>query len=261
VLPIYDSLDEKWNRKRSPILQSGLNDLVKEGYQRIPARLEKYNITMTDISNLHDFEKAYHEWAVQVDMPASDATAALQQVSILRITALSRHWHQWQIQVLDESLAEGSLDDREHWPSFIDSPWPYNDLMVVPLTTPWHLKDEGSKMQHCVGGYTSSCLFYGSHIFSIRDRASGQSLSTFEIRLSDDVADPDPFYLMQHQGPHNNDPSEKCTAVLEAFLRHLTVSVSSERLREIRWQQYNRRENSDEYHRDDRITSLVTPDD
>lgn len=249
VLPIYDSLDEKWNRKRSPILQSGLNDLVKEGYQRIPARLEKYNITMTDISNLHDFEKAYHEWAVQVDMPASDATAALQQVSILRITALSRHWHQWQIQVLDESLAEGSLDDREHWPSFIDSPWPYNDLMVVPLTTPWHLKDEGSKMQHCVGGYTSSCLFYGSHIFSIRDRASGQSLSTFEIRLSDDVADPDPFYLMQHQGPHNDDPSEKCTTVLEVLLRHLTVSVSSERLREIRWQQYNRRENSDEYHR------------
>jgi len=244
VLPIYDALDEQWNRKRSPVLQNGLNDLVKEGCQRIPARLEKYGVTMTDISNLHDFEKAYYEWAAQVDMQASDAIAALQQVTILRLAALSRHWHQWQIQALDASLAEGSADGMEHWPTFIDSPWPCNGLVVVPLTTPWHLKDEGSKMQHCVGGYASSCLFYGAHIFSIRNRANGQSLSTFEIRLTDSVADPDPFYLMQHQGPHNTDPPENCTAVLDAFLWHLAVSVSSERLRDIRWQQYKRRENS-----------------
>lgn len=249
ILPVYDALDEKWNRKRSPVLQNGLNDLVKEGYLRIPDRMKKYNITMTDISNLHDFEKAYREWAAQVEMQATDATAALQQVSILRITALSRHWHQWQIQVLDESLEEGGDEGMEHWPTFIDGPWSCNDLTVVPLTTPWHLKDEGSRMQHCVGVYTSSCLFYGAHIFSIRGKANGQSLSTFEIRLSDDVADPDPFFVIQHRGVHNSDPPENCNAALEAFLRHLVVSVSSERLRDIRWQQYKRREHSDEYHR------------
>lgn len=249
LLPIYDALNDTWNRKRSPVLQNGLNDLVKEGYQRIPGRLEKYGITMTDISNLHDFEKAYLEWAVQVEMDTSDAIAALQQVSILRITALSRHWHQWQIQALDESLAEGSADDSEHWPTFVDGPWSCNDLTVVPLTTPWHLKDEGSRMQHCVGGYTSSCLFYGAHIFSIRSKANGQSLSTFEISLSDNVADSEPFFVMQHQGPHNSTPPDACKAALEAFMRHLTVSVSSERLRDIRWQQYKRREHSDDYRR------------
>lgn len=218
VLPIYDALDDKWNRRRSQVLQNGLNDLVKEGYPRIPARMEKYGITMTDINNLHDFEQAYLEWAVQVDINKKDATAALQQVSILRITALSRHWHQWQIQALEESLAEGSADDLEHWPTFIHTPWLCNDLVVMPLNTPWHLKDEGSKMQHCVGGYTSSCLFYGAHIFSIRNKVSGQSLSTFEIQLSDDVADSDPFFIMQHRGPHNSDPTENCTTALDAFL-------------------------------------------
>ena len=249
VLPIYDALDEKWNRSCSPVLQNGLNDLVKEGYQRIPTRLEKYGVTMTDISNLHDFVKAYLDWAAQVAMQASDAAAALQQVSILRITALSRHWHQWQIQVLEESLAEDNADDLEHWPTFIKSPWLCNDLIVVPLTTPWQLKGEGSKMQHCVGGYTSSCLFYGAHIFSIRKKASGQSLSTFEIRLSDDVADSDPFFVMQHRGAHNSDPAENCTTVLDAFMRYLKVTITAEQLRDIRWQQYKRRENSEKYHR------------
>jgi hypothetical protein len=249
LLPIYDALDEKRNRSRSPVLLNGLNDLVKEGYPRIPARLEKYGVTMTDISNLHDFVKAYHEWAAQVAMQASDATAALQQVSILRITALSRHWHQWQIQALEESLAEGSADDLEHWPTFIHTPGLCNDLVVMPLNTPWHLKHEGSKMQHCVGGYTSSCLFYGAHIFSIRNRASGQPLSTFEIRLSDDIAEPDPFYVMQHRGPHNSNPPENCNAALGAFLQHLKLTVTAEQLRDIRWQQYKRCENSEEYHR------------
>lgn len=240
ILPIYDALE----RSNSPALHNGLNDLVKEGYQRIPARLEKYGVTMIDISNLHDFEKAYFEWAVQVDMPTDTATTAMQQVSILRITALSRHWHQWQLQVLEESLGERTADDMEHWPTFIDRPWLCNDLVVEPLTTPWHLKDEGSKMQHCVGGYTSSCLFYGAHIFSIRTKPGGQSVSTFELRLSDDSSDPDPLYLMQHQGPHNSTPPDSCTAVLEAFLRHLKLAVTTEQLREIRWQQYKRRENS-----------------
>lgn len=249
LLPIYDALDEKRDRSRSPLLQNGLNDLVKDGYQRIPARLEKYGITMTDISNLHDFEDAYREWAAQVNMDESYATAALQQISILRITALSRHWHQWQIQALEDSLSDDSTDDMVHWPTFIDAPWPCNDLIVVPLTTPWHLKDEGSKMQHCVGGYTSSCLFYGSHIFSIRSKGSGKSLSTVEIELSDNIADPDPFFIMQHKGPHNNTPPEECTDALDAFMRYLQVSVSAEQLREIRWQQYKRRENSEEYHR------------
>lgn len=249
VLPIYDALDERRGRNRSPLLQNGLNDLIKEGYPRIAARMEKNGISMTDINNLHDFEQAYLEWAVHVDINKQDATIAMQQVSILRFAALSRHWHQWQIQVLDESLADGSDDGLEHWPTFIDAPWPCNDLIAVPLTTPWHLKDEGSKMQHCVGNYTSSCLFYGAHIFSIRKRASGQSLSTFEIQLSDDVADSDPFFIMQYQGPHNSIPPEECTNALDDFMRYLKVSVSGERLRDIRWQQYKRRENSDEYHR------------
>jgi hypothetical protein len=119
----------------------------------------------------------------------------------------------------------------------------------MPLNTPWHLKHEGSKMQHCVGGYTSSCLFYGAHIFSIRNRASGQPLSTFEIRLSDDIAEPDPFYVMQHRGPHNSNPPENCNAALGAFLQHLKLTVTAEQLRDIRWQQYKRCENSEEYHR------------
>lgn len=91
--------------------------------------------------------------------------------------------------LLDEATVyddEGE-DSQNCWPSFIDSPWRYDDLAVVPLTTPWQLQEEGSRMQHCVGSYASHCLFYGAHIFSIREQATAKSLSTFELLLDDAV--------------------------------------------------------------------------
>ena len=169
------------------------------------------------------------------------------QVSLLRFAALSRRWHQWQAQVLDESKENGAAADQEHWPTFIESPWGYEDLCVVPLTTAWQLDDEGRRMEHCVGSYASQCIFDGAHIFSIRDRESGTSLSTFEIKLANEVTVSNPYKIIQHQGVCDSDPPEKCKAALVSFLRYLKVTVSVERLQEIRFQQCLRQENSDEY--------------
>jgi len=87
----------------------------------------------------------------------------------------------------------------------------------------------------------------GSHIFSIRDREGGSSLSTFEIKLAYEVTVSNPYKIIQHQGVCDSDPPEKCKAALVAFLRYLNVAVSVERLQEIRFQQCLRQENSDEY--------------
>lgn len=247
IVPVFEALVGQRDSEPSPLLQNGLNDLVQEGYQRIPARFVKHGIIMHDINNLHDFERVYLQWCVKVDIENSDAVDAMTQVSLLRFAALSRRWHQWQAQVLDESKESGAADDQEHWPTFIESPWVYEDLCVVPLTTAWQLDDEGERMKHCVGSYASQCIFDGSHIFSIRDREGGSSLSTFEIKLAYEVTVSNPYKIIQHQGVCDSDPPEKCKAALVAFLRYLNVAVSVERLQEIRFQQCLRQENSDEY--------------
>jgi hypothetical protein len=81
-----------------------------------------------------------------------------------------------------------------------------NGCRLLCLTTPEELREEGAKMDHCVGGYSNVCMFYGSHIVSIRD-ADGSRLSTVEYRFEcDTTADAPRLHIRQNYGPHDTTP-------------------------------------------------------
>lgn len=106
------------------------------------------------------------------------------------------------------------------------------DYTIEHLTTGRELADEGKRLNHCVGGYASSCMMGNSHIFSIRD-PQGVSISTFEIAIQKPGdarereyrhvtvpgAEQDTiFVLRQHYGHGNGTPPVEGTDILEWFI-------------------------------------------
>lgn len=254
--PVFYALGNTRHREYRPQLPGWLQELANEGYDRIPARLERHGVSLIDITTLYDFERSLREWADQIDADAELAIEALHKHSILRLAELSRRWHDWQVRCVGEAepdiyTAEECAEDERtrlsSWLTLIDEPWPHGRNLVVPLTTPLMLSDEGGRMGHCVGSYASVCLYFGSHIFSIRDKSSGRSLSTVEVKLSDEGFISGKVHVKQHRGPANIDPSPECQQTLKAFLWHLRWTLKQERINEIQRQMNSRCQESEAF--------------
>jgi len=123
------SLGSSSGRRYPELLANGVNDLVKEGYDKIPSRLEKHGISMADITHLPDFVNALQEWAEKVGADYKQVNQVYFQLSLFRQAQLSRQWHEW--------LAGGMNNDKEtsgksnsntitessSWLTFIDKQW------------------------------------------------------------------------------------------------------------------------------------------
>ncbi|MGB1256377.1 MAG: PcfJ domain-containing protein [Thiolinea sp.] len=82
------------------------------------------------------------------------------------------------------------------------------------LTTSQQLNDEGEAMEHCVGGYSLSCLDGTSAIFSLR--VNGSRKVTIEI-------DPLCKHLIQVQGKFNAEPDSSIQAMLTAWMKRVVT--------------------------------------
>lgn len=171
VVPVFLAYGDERHRSYPPRLASWLNDLVRDGYAEIAPRLERAGIDLDDILTLGDLEQALREYAVVTRRSRDRVSAAMDEYGVVRLGVLCRRWHDWLAGRMDENLEneeeEKSEDGAESgvWLTFIENPWQFENHVVVPLTTPWELKEEGRRMGHCVGSYASSCLYFGSHIF------------------------------------------------------------------------------------------------
>lgn len=249
LLPVFTALGDLRNREYPEILAGCLNELAKEGYVRIPARLEKHGVTLIDLTTIRDFEKTLREWSAEVGTVHSTASEALWQYSILKIAVLSHRWHEWLVRRMEEQ--EAAVDEAEvasfGWPTFISKPWHYNQHTVVPLNFPWALHEEGRNMKHCVGTYVSQCRYFGSHIFSLRGSATGLPLSTVELLIDERSGSKNEIVVVQHRAQGNATPTTACEQTLQEFLRYLTATVTREQLHDIRKQQQKRCSESEEY--------------
>ena len=249
LLPVFSALGNFSKREYPEHLGGGLDELAKEGYARISARLERHGITLIDISGIPDFEKALREWSVQVGSTPERSIAALWSYSILKVAVLSHRWHDWLVRRIEDE--EVSVEAPETpglgWPTLTVEPWRNERHAVVALNYPWILQDEGRRMEHCVGTYVSQCRYFGSHIFSLRDPATGRSLSTVELRLEERPGQADEILVEQHRAFENADPAAECKQTLDEFLRHLRATVTIEQCRDIRKELHKRCQESDDY--------------
>ena len=231
------------------LLEKGLNELAREGFMKIPTRLEKHGIEMVDFATIPDFISELREWAVHSGASPESITEALMHYSVIKIAALCHRWHDWLVRWMeDEEESETKQKDSEaEWPTLISSLWQTEYHKVVPLNSPWLLQEEGRRMQHCVGQYVSKSRYFGAHIFSIRDAFTGRSLSTVELCLDEQVRFEDKIKVVQHYGRINSAPSDACKVTLRQFLNYLKETVTGEQLDEIRKQLALRCRESQEY--------------
>lgn len=250
VNPLYRFTD-RGSGVSSATLAVWLEELLREGYAAIPARFAAQGITPGDIEAVPDLQRALLHWALAAAPELSEATVfdAMAHYGILRLAALSQRWHAALARWMERD-APAATDEKSEsvpaWPTFIDQSWPCNELNVVPLTNILRLKDEGQRMQHCVGTYASQCLFLGAHIFSIRD-TDGISLSTAELRPRNENG----IWRVdevQHRAHANDEPSAACRTTLARFIAHLDYDIPQQRYAAIEWELTKRRANSDDYH-------------
>ena len=106
----------------------------------------------------------------------------------------------------------GALIDKSYVPDKYSG-----DLQIVCLKNADELSEEATRMQHCVATYVSKCMFERTQIFSVRNEI-GDSLSTFEIKLTDDPDGKIKYSLIQHKGYQNSNPIEECEMIVKKFM-------------------------------------------
>lgn len=88
-----------------------------------------------------------------------------------------------------------------------------DEVSFICLTTEEELKQEGSMMNHCVGGYTPGCMKGCSHIIKI-ETLSGER-STLELSISQNNEQID---VVQNKGKNNSKPCAEIIAATQKLI-------------------------------------------
>lgn len=110
------------------------------------------------------------------------------------------------------------------FPILTDTFFASNGLILRPLRNFDELREEGQRMSHCVGGYTSKARDVRCHLFSIRTADETESLSTLELTGmdgEDPVTAAANFGIVQNRARRNGAPSPEAKAATEEFMRAL----------------------------------------
>lgn len=157
---------------------------------------------------------------------------------------VSNQWHerdaQFRHDVKSVFMGEGQTVNLEKWEpltpevSFETS----GGTKARWLLTTRELETEGLEMHHCVGGYTSQCLFGQSHILSLS--YTDGSRSTLEVRVipsrdNNEGEKKRPWNILeiQNQAPYNKEPTPLALQETKKILSHLRQTISDERLSEL----------------------------
>ena len=123
------------------------------------------------------------------------------------------------------------------FPILTDTFFAPNGLIVRPLRTFEELKEEGQRMSHCVGGYTSKARDARCHLFSIRTPDETESLSTLELTGmdgEDPVTAAANFGIVQNRARRNGPPTPEAKAATEEFMKALKGGLLPIRFDEMR---------------------------
>lgn len=168
---------------------------------------------------------------------------------IADLASFSDHWHApLQLTAFQSIKLSDAL-----WPSLFQSKEesvqqkPHKELEIpeyligkknykfICLTTHEELREEGKKLQHCVGGYARKCQMENTHILSLVDE-QGQSLSTLELQVN---LSNQQITCIQHRGARNSEPSEQLTKAQQWLMHSLkngAIRIDFNHLKEQRQQ-------------------------
>jgi hypothetical protein len=230
-----------------------LKDLARLGWLQARQKFAAMNASPSDLLEIGDFssnltQAIYYELLPDdqqnIRRQDNDSWPKLSQAidqlfyetSVLKQVRASLRWHELQLRPEEGEISDESPDNRDlsNWPAPLPEPLQLDLLYAHFLITPAQLKDEGMRMQHCVGSYEYQCLFGGSNIVSFRDR-SGRSVSTAELRM-DDRGKQIRMTVVQHKAQRNGTPPPVAAGALYQLLSTLNDEKMQPRLQEMREQ-------------------------
>lgn len=159
----------------------------------------------------------YHEPNMIDYLYANQTTKAqLERIDYLGLRRRCEEYHQ-NLQVA------GRIDQRYprdvFWNPYVEEEKVLNDLIIVPLSNSVDLGEEGTVMQHCVGGYWSRCQSGSSRIFSVRN-LDAERLATLELSPSSTG-----WRFNQVHGPRNRRVSPKIRETCEEYVEFFNEKI------------------------------------
>ena len=244
-------LNDRWG-KQGERRKAWISDLARLGWVQARQKFSNMNASPSDLLEVEDFVAslvdaifcelqpaggmAHDHWRSQESLAkiSEPICRLFYETSILKQVRASLRWHEIQLRPPEETIDETSPDNRDlsNWPAPLSTPLTLGSLHAHFLITPGQLKEEGMRMQHCVGGYAYHCLFGGSSIVSFRDDI-GRSVSTAELMLEERKQQLR-MVVKQHKARKNAEPSASAAIALLKLVSMLNEEKMQAGLQQMR---------------------------
>jgi hypothetical protein len=164
------------------------------------------------ISHAQDADDVYLNAAIRKGATAWAWDMLYEGRNLPDLLDISRRFHQERAGMMEMSaaarLAQAKSQVKEGgWPGLTGPVQAPNGLWLVPLQTTPELQEEGVRMSHCVGGYTTSAKSCKSHIVSVRTvTQDGKSTSHSTCEFEGISSAVPTLRIRQHQARGNSRP-------------------------------------------------------
>lgn len=185
---------------------------------------ESYRLQGRSKAKVQESIAAYEQEQRQIRQARARMAERARQVSMAREEERARLREEFQQeQAIREALVARQNGDYDDYDEPIDAVWKkrgwdWSTLIqgkkwrFIELSTTKELYDEGESMEHCVGGYSLSCVDGYAAIFSLR--CEGKRKVTIEI-------DPASKQLTQVQGKFNAEPVHSVLSVVDVWMKRI----------------------------------------
>jgi hypothetical protein len=149
--------------------------------------------------------------------------------SFVRLLEVGQHWHREinRIRGLIRELVMANGTPMDSWLPLDEDFTSSDGGRLHWLILPSELQAEGQEMGHCVAGYSSMCLFTGSHIAQVFGAKGGRSTVEFRLRKTKDKngkADWE-IQVIQNQAHHNDPAPADCRRVVSEFIKNREAKI------------------------------------
>lgn len=133
----------------------------------------------------------------------------------------SKNWHD-RLATINARLKSIAVQSSLSWPTLCESFDTPQGVNVRPLTTKVELQEEGNKMNHCVGGYASNCIFDRAHIFHLSYTDDKGQIHHSTLQLVDSKTDKKVTVTnRQNKAQSNKKPHKKNADAADWFVENL----------------------------------------
>ena len=219
-----------------------IGDFVKKisGSILIPLIAEKLSAAAHILEPMARTEKMAHRPDIQQQF--------LSLLTIPQIIRGSRDWHA-RLATVDSQIKSLSVLEDSSWADLIAPLTTDEGVAIHALTTKKDLEKEGEDMEHCVGGYASSCILGSSHILHLSYQGHHSTLQLEETKQDGHIT----VNQVQHQTVLNEPPAP---ALIEAA-KWLIEGINSNTI-EINWERIHKeRSAAQEAYNKNKLKNLV----